>query len=94
MSTTDLSFGSVKRLIGRAVNPNVGTHMSVDDCVRSTTAFRDLADMLDTQPSYSPKFCISRRSCTDAERNAMLRAARAFNYACEKAGQARRALIF
>lgn len=93
MHTTDLSHGSLKRVCGRSINPNVGTHMSVDECVKATTAFRDLEDMLDTQPSYSPKFCLSR-AITDAERNAMLRAARAFNYAAEKRGQDRRAVVF
>jgi len=91
--TNDLSFGSVKRLCGRALNPNVGTHMSADDCVRTTTAFRDVADMMDTQETYSPKFFISK-AITDAERNAMLRAARAFNFHAERAGQARRAFLF
>lgn len=92
--TNDLSFGSVKRLTGgRCMNPNVGTHMSVDECVKSTTAFKDLADMMDTQPTYAPKFCLSR-AFTTADRNAMLRAARAFNFHAEQAGQSRRAWIF
>lgn len=92
--TSDLSHGSIKQLTrGACLNPNVGMHMSVDQCVKSTTAFADLADMLDTQPSYSPKFCLSRCQTT-AERNAMLRAARAFNRAAEQLGQTRRALVF
>ena len=92
--TSDLSHGSVKQLIGsKCLNPNVGMHMSVDQCVKATTAFADLSDMLDTQPSYSPKFCLSRAETT-AERNAMLRAARAFNRAAEQLGQTRCALIF
>ena len=92
--TNDLSFGSVKRLIGRAPNPNVGSHLSADDCVKFTTAFRDVADMMDTQLSYAPKFCISRRGATDAERAAMLRAARTFNFHAEQAGQSRCVWIF
>lgn len=55
--------------------------------------FRNLADMMDTQPSYAPKFCLSQ-AITVAERIAMLRAARAFNFHAEQAGQARRAFIF
>jgi hypothetical protein len=94
MMTNDLSFGSVKRLIGRAPNPNVGSHMSADQCVQATTAFRSVADMMDTQLSYAPKFWISRRAATDAERAAMLTAARAFNHHAEQAGQSRRAWIF
>jgi hypothetical protein len=94
MFTTDLSSSSIKQLIGtKCLNPNVGTHLSVDQCVQSTTAFRDLADMLDTQPTYSPKFHLSQAGTT-AERNAMLRAARAFNRAAEQLGQARRAMVF
>lgn len=92
--TSDLSHGSIKQLTrGACMNPNVGLHLSVDECVKSTTAFSGLADMLDTQPSYSPKFCISRTETT-AQRNAMLRAARAFNRAAEQLGQTRRALVF
>ena len=91
--TNDLSAGSVKKLIGRAINPNVGTHMSADECVRATTAFLDVADMMDTQPSYAPKFNLSR-AFSGADRNAMLRAARTFNFNAEQAGQARRAFIF
>lgn len=91
--TNDLSAASIKRLIGRAINPNVGAGLTIDDCVRATTAFRDVADMMDTQPSYAPKFCLSR-AYSDAQRLAMLRAARAFNHHAEQAGQARRAFIF
>lgn len=91
--TNDLSHGSIKRLIGRAINPNVCAHLTVDYCVQATTAFRNVADMMDTQPSYAPKFCLSQ-AITDAERLAMLRAARAFNFHAEQAGQARRAFIF
>lgn len=42
---------------------------------------------------YAPKFCLSR-AYSDAQRLAMLRAARAFNHHAEQAGQARRAFIF
>ena len=71
----------------------VGANLTVDYCVQATTAFRNVADMMDTQPSYAPKFCLSQ-AITDAERLAMLRAARAFNFHAEQAGQARRAFIF
>lgn len=92
--TNDISAASIKRLRGRAANPNVtGGIKTVDEAVRATTAFRDVADMMDTLPHYAPKFCISRAR-TDAEVNAMLRAARAFNAAAERAGQKRRAWVF
>lgn len=96
--TNDLSYGSLKQLLGTktalyTMAPNGADNMSVDECVRRCTAFRDLADMLDTQPSYSPKFPISMAK-TQAECRVMLRAARGFNFAAERAGQARRAFIF
>ena len=98
MATTDLSYGSLKQILGSRTGlymagPNSADHMSVDQCVRATTAFSGLDDMLDTQPHYQPKFCISR-AMTQADCRAMLRAARAFNYAAERAGQARRAIVF
>jgi len=98
MHTTDLSYGSLKQLLGTkaalyVLGPNTADHMSVDQCVRATTAFSDLDDMLDTQAHYVPKFCISRAQ-TQADCRAMLRAARAFNYATERAGQPRRAIVF
>ncbi len=93
--TQDISAASLKRLRGRAINPNVTGGVMVDDeAVRLTTAFRNVADMMDTQPHYAPTFCISRRGATDAEVNAMLRAAQAFNRAAEAAGQSRRAWVF
>jgi len=92
--TNDLSTESIKRLRGRAHNPNVtGGVKGDDEAVRATTAFRDVADMMDTLPNYAPKFCISRAR-TDAEVNAMLRAAQAFNREAERAGQLRRAWLF
>lgn len=98
MWTTDLSYGSLKQLLGTKTalyvrGPNTADHLSVDQCVKATTAFSDLDDMLDTQPHYAPKFCISRAE-TQAQCRAMLRAARAFNFAAERAGQTRRAIVF
>lgn len=98
MATTDLSYGSLKKLLGTKTalyvqGPNSADHLSADECVRFSTAFSSVADMLDTQPTYSPKFGISRAQ-TQADCRVMLRAARAFNYAAEKAGQARRAVVF
>ena len=92
--TNDLSAASIERLRGRAPNPNVTGGVKTDDeAVRATTAFRDVADMMDTLPHYAQKFCISRGR-TDAEVNAMLRAAQAFNREAERAGQLRQAWVF
>lgn len=92
--TTDSSFGALKKICPylrscEVVRPGI----DADQAIRNTTAFASLADALDTQPHYAPKFGISR-TLTSEERAQMIYAAKCFNFAAEKAGQARRAIFF
>ncbi len=50
---------------------------TIDQCVRTVTAFGSLTDLQDTQPSYAPT--IYARSFTHAEKIAAHRVVAAFN---------------
>jgi hypothetical protein len=68
-------------------------HIPEDVCIRKTTAYKDVIEMLGTAETFEPSFCVSR--CESSfECAMMLKAARAFNREVRELGQHRKAVFY